>query len=124
MELTFEITLSSLVLGGVSVALGLVVLLISWVHTIGIQKYSTILDSIADTPVAKSMYYRMAKKFCSGLKQDELRRGYVVPMASLFLTIVACGLVSYFGAEWQTFLEQKNYVLGGVYVAQNSGAAG
>jgi hypothetical protein len=119
---SFGLTLSTLVLGGISLALGLLTLLISWAQTIGIQKYSTILSGVAGTPVAASTYYQMAEKFCSSLQREELRRGYVLPMAALFLTVLVCAFVSYFGAEWTSYLSHKNYLLGGIHVTQADSA--
>src|ERR1700724_218465 len=103
-------TYQNILLSIIALGLSVLILLVSWVQTTGINKYQSILSAVATLPVASSDYYNLAVHYFTNLQPVRLRRGYTLPILSFFLLVMAYASVAYLGTQWSSYLETPNFI--------------
>jgi hypothetical protein len=109
-------TYQNILLSIIALGLSVLILLVSWVQTTGINKYQSILSAVATLPVASSDYYNLAVHYFTNLQPVRLRRGYTLPILSFFLLVMAYASVAYLGTQWSSYLETPNFIFGGAFI--------
>src|SRR5258708_4840425 len=100
----------------VVLALSAIIPLVSLVQSIGRDRQLHLLATLANYPVAQSLYYGIALNYFKGLEPFAITSRYFLPVSVLFLVTLSCATITYMGAEWTGYLATPNYVLGGAYI--------
>jgi hypothetical protein len=106
---------SVLVLSGLVVALSAMVPLVSLVQSVGKQRQLERLGSLNQYGISKSQHYMIAYNYFKALDPFAIGKSYALPVTILSLVTATCAAITYFGAQWTSYLETYNYILGGTF---------